>query len=200
MTAVLREFVRGELAPGDLDDLCRLNNDAMPAVPFTGADEMAALVGLATHCLGVIDDGRLAAFLIALGPGIAYDSENYRWFEGRGAQHLYVDRIVVDAAARSAGLGRRLYAEVFALARAEGLAEVTCEVNVDPPNPRSLAFHARLGFEEVGRQRTKGGSVEVALLAASVPSGGHTGRGSRPVTASNLHSRGASSGSGTGEA
>jgi predicted GNAT superfamily acetyltransferase len=45
---------------------------------------------------------------------------------------------------------------------------VTCEVNLDPPNPESLAFHARLGFARVGEQETKGGSVTVALLAAEL--------------------------------
>jgi predicted GNAT superfamily acetyltransferase len=45
---------------------------------------------------------------------------------------------------------------------------VTCEVNLDPPNPRSLAFHERLGFREVGRQATKGGAFTVVLLAAAV--------------------------------
>jgi hypothetical protein len=31
-----------------------------------------------------------------------------------------------------------------------------------------LVFHARLGFERVGEQATKGGSVTVALLAAPI--------------------------------
>ena len=69
---------------------------------------------------------------------------------------------------RGAGLGRVLYEHAFDLARDAGFAEVTCEVNVAPPNPESMAFHFRMGFVEVGRQKTKGGEVEVALLAASV--------------------------------
>ena len=69
---------------------------------------------------------------------------------------------------RSQGVGPRLYAAVEDVARADGASEVTCEVNVRPANPGSLAFHARLGFVEVGRQETKGGSTEVALLARPV--------------------------------
>lgn len=53
-------------------------------------------------------------------------------------------------------------------AAALGLGEVTCEVNLVPPNPESLAFHHRLGFRQVGEQSTYGGSVRVALLARSV--------------------------------
>jgi hypothetical protein len=32
-----------------------------------------------------------------------------------------------------------------------GYTRVCCEVNVEPPNPGSDAFHANLGFEEIGR-------------------------------------------------
>ena len=45
---------------------------------------------------------------------------------------------------------------------------MTCEVNLEPPNPESLAFHDRLGFGRVGEQATKGGSVVVALLSRDV--------------------------------
>ena len=49
------------------------------------------------------------------------------------------------------GLARALYADAFAAARAAGAPVVCCEVNVDPPNPGSDAFHAALDFVEVGR-------------------------------------------------
>lgn len=163
MTAALRELVAS-----DVDELCALNNAAVPAVPITSHAEMAALLEVADHAFGWDDGGTLLGFLLAMEPGAAYDSENYRYFEARGIDHLYVDRIVVDERSRGSGVGRRLYERAFSLARAAGRREVTCEVNVDPPNPRSLAFHARLGFLEVGRQRTKGDTVGVALLAASV--------------------------------
>ena len=166
------------LVPADIDEVVRLNNAASPAVPFSNSDEIAALLDFADHAIAVVgapDDtarevGVLAGFLIGFDPGSDYASENYRWFESRGTNHLYVDRIVVDEAVRGRRIGRLLYDRVFALARRAGRTEVTCEVNVEPPNPRSLAFHTAIGFVEVGRQGTKGGSVEVALLAASTRS------------------------------
>ena len=41
---------------------------------------------------------------------------------------------------------------------------MTCEVNLRPPNPGSMAFHRAMGFDEVGTQNTEGGSKTVSLL------------------------------------
>ncbi len=40
---------------------------------------------------------------------------------------------------------------------------MVCEVNSDPPNPASLAFHAGRGYLDPGHQRTPDGH-EVVLL------------------------------------
>lgn len=158
-----------DLTPADLDRLVELNNAAVPAVSETDAAGMQRLLALSHLALAIADDtDTVIAFALLMTPGVDYDSENYRYFERRGGEFLYVDRIVVADSARNRGLGAELYRAVFDAARAEGRVEVTCEVNVDPPNPGSLRFHGRLGFTEVGRQVTKGGSVTVALLAASV--------------------------------
>ena len=47
-------------------------------------------------------------------------------------------------------LARRLYADLFEHAVRAGHDRVVCEVNKTPPNPASDAFHAALGFVEVG--------------------------------------------------
>lgn len=156
------------LTASDIPRLVELNDAAHPAVPITSASEMAVLLTAAGFTLAARDGDTLIGFVIGMRPGADYASENFRYFDARSADFLYVDRIVVDATRRGTGTGRALYEAVFALARAEALKEVTCEVNLDPPNPESLAFHARLGFERVGEQETKGGSVTVALLAATV--------------------------------
>jgi predicted GNAT superfamily acetyltransferase len=159
-----------DLDAADLPRIVSLNDAAYPAVPITSEGEMGDLLALAGFAFAVVDepDGALLGFVIGMRPGSAYASENYRYFETRGSHSLYVDRIVVDEAWRGQRIGQLLYAAVFELADEEGRDEVTCEVNLDPPNPGSLAFHARLGFERVGEQATKGGSVTVALLAAAV--------------------------------
>lgn len=159
------------LRPADLPRLVELNNASYPAVPIATAEELEALIDVCSLPIAVVDSESpdlVAGFLLAISPGAPYVSENYRWFEQRGTDSLYVDRIVVGEEYRSQGLGPLLYSAIFERARADGRVEVTCEVNVDPPNPRSLSFHSRLGFERVGLQATKGGTVSVALLAAPV--------------------------------
>lgn len=154
-------------APADLAALVAINDAAHPAVPVTPAAELAGLIALSRLTL-VADDGAPAGFVIAIAPGAAYASENFAFFSARSRDFLYVDRIVLAERLRGRGIGPRLYAAVEDAARADGATEVTCEVNVRPANPGSLAFHAREGFVEVGRQETKGGAVEVALLARPV--------------------------------
>ena len=162
MPVILRPY-----APADLDALVAINDDASPAVPVTPAADLAELIAVSRLTL-VADDGEVAGFVIALAPGLDYASENYAFFTARSRDFLYVDRIVLAPRLQGQGIGPRLYAAVEEAARADGATEITCEVNVRPPNPGSLAFHARLGFTEVGRQVTKGGTTEVALLAMPV--------------------------------
>ena len=156
------------LSTTDAEQLRPLNDAAAPALPITAAADLAHLIPVSALALGIERDDQLVGFVIALAPRADYDSENYRYFESRGVDHLYVDRIVIDEAERGAGLGAVLYAAVFDAAREQGRTEVTCEVNLDPPNPGSMAFHRRLGFRELGSQPTKGGSVTVALLSATL--------------------------------
>ncbi|MER3389021.1 MAG: GNAT family N-acetyltransferase [Microcella sp.] len=155
------------LSAADAAFLQPLNDAAAPAVPLTPVPQLAALIALSSLALGVErGDGSLVGFVLALAPGADYASENYRFFESRDVDHLYVDRIVIADEERGHGLGALLYDAVFDAAREQGRAEVTCEVNLDPPNPGSMAFHRRRGFRELGSQPTKGGTVTVALLSA----------------------------------
>jgi len=155
----------------DLDALVAVNDAAYPAVPITPPGELSELIAMSSVVV-VVDDGAPAGFVLGMPPGLGYQSENYLFFSSRarelGTSFVYVDRIVLAAHLRGRGLGPQLYAAVFAEARRVGADEVLCEVNIEPPNPGSLAFHTRLGFVEVGRQSTKGGANLVSLLAAPV--------------------------------
>ncbi len=144
----------------------------MPEVSALTGDELARLLGLCDVALAVDVDGELAAFCMVMPPGVDYASVNYRWFTEHAAAlgydgFAYLDRVAVGAAARRKGVGRALYRQVVdSLA---GTAPVLfCEVNVRPRNDPSLAFHAALGFREVGQQDTDGGK-RVSLLALDLP-------------------------------
>lgn len=113
-------------------------------------------------------DGAPAGFVLTMASGTSYDSPNYRWFADRYPDFYYLDRVVLAERARRAGLGGRAYAEIEE--RAADLSPVMClEVNLEPPNEPSLAFHARRGYTEVGRADA-GGHV-VSLLVKALRTG-----------------------------
>ena len=167
MTALLPHTVR-PVTDSDLRALAGLNDAAVPAVSPLGEAGLRSHLPQCDLALTVDHDGGPAALLLALAPGARYASENYRWFEDNRPGTLYVDRIVVAPSAHGLGVGRALYGATIERARALGLAEVTCEVNVDPPNPESLAFHERLGFRRIGELSTKNDTIRVALMGRPV--------------------------------
>lgn len=116
-------------------------------------------------------DGAVAAFLLVLREGADYDSPNYRWFAQRYPRFLYVDRIVVAADRQGHGLAATLYDDLIAFAETTGVETLTCEFDLDPPNPASAKFHARYGFREVGTQWLSGGKKQVSLQARALPPG-----------------------------
>jgi uncharacterized protein len=160
------DLVLRPLEPAHLPAVAALNAAEVPRLGPLDDEALAAHAGRCDLALVAVSPaGDLVGFVLALGPGHDYASANYRWFERRGGRHLYVDRVAVATSARRRGVASALYDAVEDRARADGLAEVTCEVNVRPPNPGSLAFHVARGFVEVGQQDTSGGAIRVALLA-----------------------------------
>lgn len=156
-----------------LDDLALLrllNEAAIPHVNSIGLAEMDWFRVNSPYFRVAQRDGSPIAFLIALTPGLKYDSPNYLWFQERRERFIYIDRIVVGEMARGSGVGGRLYQDLaeFAAPFADLL---TCEVNVRPPNPGSIGFHERMGFREVGRQKTEGGQKEVVLMERALGNG-----------------------------
>jgi len=139
-----------------------LNNEHAKELSWLDADRLVALVGLAflARRIGAVD-----AFLLAFDQDADYDSPNFLWFRSRYPRFVYVDRIVVAPSARGRGHARRLYDDLFHHALRCGHERVVCEVNREPPNPASDAFHATLGFSEVGLAAIHGGSKTVRYLA-----------------------------------
>jgi predicted GNAT superfamily acetyltransferase len=114
--------------------------------------------------------GDVDAFLIVFAETARYDSPNFEWFGPRFKRFAYVDRIITGPKARGRGYARALYEDLFVKAAAAGQPRVVCEVNFNPPNPGSDAFHANLGFVEVGRQRLASSGKIVRYLSKDIPS------------------------------
>ncbi|MCC6527864.1 MAG: GNAT family N-acetyltransferase [Polyangiaceae bacterium] len=153
------------LVPADFDEVLALNAACTPHVGEVTRTELAHLVGEATEAAVMRDEAGVTGFVIALERSASYGSPNFRWFCERYERFLYVDRIAVAARDRGLGLGRLLHDRVLAVARERSLGLVTCEVNLVPPNPASLAFHERLGFRRVGDVAHVPGEKEVTMLA-----------------------------------
>jgi predicted GNAT superfamily acetyltransferase len=135
----------------DLPAILALNNAHAREISLIDEAGLARLIAIAAHATAIGAPGAPGAFLVAFDHGTPPQGPNHAWFLDRNPRFLYVDRVCVEPRARKRGLARSLYADVFAVARARDLPVVCCEVNVDPPNPVSDAFHAALGFSEVGR-------------------------------------------------
>ncbi|MEM8855278.1 MAG: GNAT family N-acetyltransferase [Pseudomonadota bacterium] len=131
--------------PQETDALLVLNNAAVPAVNALDAEAFDALAAIGEVRVA-LSDGVIAGFVLTLGPGRDYASLNYRWFDGRYDAFWYVDRVIVGEVARGKGVGRALYDDVMTRAKLKGFPRVCAEVNVEPPNPVSIAFHKSAGF------------------------------------------------------
>jgi predicted GNAT superfamily acetyltransferase len=151
----------------DLDWVLAMNNAAAPHVGELDAGKLAALFSDARMARVAEAAGRPAGAVICFSPGAPYASENYRWFQARYDDFLYIDRIFVDGPAAGAGIGRSFYADLEGFA-ASRFAMLACEVNERPPNPVSMLFHEALGFGSVGRQTTEGGAKTVVMMTKSL--------------------------------
>ena len=148
----------------DLDDLHRINEANVPAVGTVTRDELLTLLNQSFHTVVAERDGQIGGFLLSLTEGTDYGSLNYAWISQRYPGFAYVDRIAVDASFQGSGIGAQMY-EALETTIAGGRPVLTCEVNSLPPNPGSLRFHKRLGFEEVGEQVFVPGEKSVIYLA-----------------------------------
>ena len=145
--------------------LLALNNDHAQELSWLTPERLSHMAGQAFCARRV---GEVDAFLLAFDQGADYDSPNFLWFRARYVSFVYVDRIVVAESARGRGCARRLYRDLFKQAERANHERVVCEVNISPPNPASDAFHAALGFVEVGSASVHEGSKTVRYLSRAL--------------------------------
>jgi hypothetical protein len=153
------------MTPDDLEWCHALNQHNVPALGTETSDDFARLLDIAAVAVVAEVDGHRAGFAISMIEGTDYASVNYRWFAERYPALVYLDRVAVADTHKGLGIGRAIYDETDRLGRlASPAATVFClEVNLEPRNDESLAFHDRLGFGEVGQLRTPSGKL-VSLM------------------------------------
>jgi predicted GNAT superfamily acetyltransferase len=168
MTVRLRDY-----RPDDLGATHAINDAAYPAVGRETLDQLGHIANESLIALVAEHEptAEVVGFCFVLAPGADYGSMNYAWFSQRYDDFVYLDRVAIGPAFHRRGLGRALYAEVERLAAEHrpSAHHFTLEVNLRPRNDQSLAFHAELGFVEVGQQETDYGAL-VSLMAKALPS------------------------------
>ncbi|WP_409029159.1 GNAT family N-acetyltransferase [Gracilimonas sediminicola] len=145
----------------DLPAVLTMNNNAVPHVTSEEISDMEYYLQEASPFLIIEEEDEPMGFMIVLQKGLDYESLNYKFFCKNYDDFDYVDRIVISEKFRGRKLGTALYRY---LAENSEQKYITCEVNLEPPNPNSLGFHKALGFNNVADQETEGGKKKVALM------------------------------------
>jgi predicted GNAT superfamily acetyltransferase len=133
----------------DVPDVLDLNEANVEMLSALDEDELRSLQSIADRFDVLEVDGAFAGFVVTMLPGAPYDSAYYRWFTERFDTFYYLDRIALHPDFRRQGLGGFVYDEIERVAAAQ--QRLCLEVNLQPRNVPSLAFHDRRGFVEIGQ-------------------------------------------------
>ncbi len=145
-------------------ELWDLNNTHAEETSYLSADQWQSLIDKA-YSATCIDN---AALLIAFDGDADYANTNFKWFSARFDQFVYIDRIIVSSKLRGTGAAQMLYRDLMERAGKTDHEWLVCEINRDPPNPVSDAFHRKLGFIEVGQARLAEKHKTVRYLALNI--------------------------------
>jgi uncharacterized protein len=142
-------------------DILRLNEYNVRETSPLDADKLARMI-TAARVATMIEPG--IAFLLAFDQRAEYDSWNFMWFRERFETFLYVDRIIVGEDHRRRRLGRLLYDDLFAAPWIWAINGSPAKSMFDRQTPASDAFHASVGFAEVGKGTSTDGTKSVWYL------------------------------------
>ena len=145
--------------------LLALNNRFQQELSFLSPEKATHLVGQAFMASRI---GEADALLLAFDQDAQYENPNFNWFRERFDRFVYIDRVVVAPQMRGRGLAQALYRALFQQAAAGRHVRVVCEINWEPPNPASDAFHASLGFEQVGLAILPGAAKTVRYFSRAI--------------------------------
>ncbi|MBS0580362.1 MAG: GNAT family N-acetyltransferase [Proteobacteria bacterium] len=158
------------MTEGDALRVLGVNAAAGSGVASLDAAELARLLALPNeHRVAIAGEDAAFGYALAFPREAAYDGEEFRALRSAiAAPFIYIDQVAVAAAHHRRGLGRALYQALERIAARHRIRILCCEVNTRPPNPASLAFHARMGFDAFGTLTVSDGR-EVRLLTRTLP-------------------------------
>jgi predicted GNAT superfamily acetyltransferase len=151
----------------DADTITALNEVFVSVTSPMDSERFRELFKLSSYCLVAEAPNEVLGFVMAMTNGAPYDNGNYKWFDDRVSDMVYVDRIVLASEARGQGVGRVLYRYLSELALGAGCSVMTAEMDIDPPNAHSVHFHRMLGFAEIG-QRTLDSGKRVSMQSVAL--------------------------------
>lgn len=161
MVAALRP-----IEPEDYPFVLDLNARNVDLLSPVDEARLTALIDWSDRADLILDDGEPAGFVVMFAPGTTYDSVCYGWWGDRcGDRFYYLDRVVLDDRFRRRGLGGFVYDEMQRAATPYG--RLALEVNSEPPNEASLAFHRSRGFVEDGELAVGDKKVVMMSLEAA---------------------------------
>jgi hypothetical protein len=145
----------------DMPAVLAINDESVWATSPMDTEGLRLARERSAYALVAEIESAVAGFAIAYAPGSSYGSINYRWHAERFGDFLYLDRVVVSSAFRRRGIASALYDEMESHAKEHG--RMVCEVNSEPPNVESLAFHRARGYRELGHLTQDDGHQTVMM-------------------------------------
>jgi predicted GNAT superfamily acetyltransferase len=150
-------------------EVLRINAGSRPGVAPLDPVELQRLQSLSDlHRVAnaAASGAGLAGYVLAFDRAAAYDGEEFLALRKLlPGPFLYIDQVAVSVDHRRCGVAVALYRSLEASAATSGV--LCCEVNLQPPNPASSAFHRAAGFEVVATMLTADGR-EVEFMKKAV--------------------------------
>ena len=147
------------LSENEIAEMHIINEENIPEVgSLAEIEDFKARVNWSENIFVYKCEDIIKAFVLCMREGQAYKSPNYEYLSNRFQKFLYVDRIAVQKEFRRKGIAEKIYSTVIDKGKQNNL-DILCEVNTRPSNEASMAFHQKMGFEEIGTNDFEKNSV-----------------------------------------
>ena len=97
--------------------------------------------------------------LLAFDENADYQNENFNNLKELTNNFIYIDRVIINKEYWGMGLGSAFYDILSELAQEANKDKLVCEVNIEPLNEDSIAFHEALGFSPIGEKELSNGKT-----------------------------------------